>query len=130
MNLKTYRQIRNIVAVFISITVSIAATQNSQFLAVAGVLTGMLFLSLVRSKAKIIVDEREKAVREKAANLTYAVFAPTIGLGSFFLITFGKNTPYLFALGQTLAYLTLYMIAIYALSFHFLNKKYGGNSEE
>jgi uncharacterized membrane protein len=130
MNVKKYRQIRAIVALFVSATVSLAVTQDSMLLAAAGVLTGMLFLGLVRSKTKIVIDEREKTVREKAANMTYAIFAPTVGLGSFFLILLGQKSVYLFALGQILAYLTLFLIAVYAISYYFLNRKYGGSKDE
>jgi hypothetical protein len=46
------------------------------------------------------------------------------------LVTFGKNTPYLFALGQVLVYLTLFMIAIYAISFYYLNRQSMGPDNE
>lgn len=130
MNIKKYHQIRAAVAVFISLTVSISVTQDSMLLAVIAVITGMLFLLLVRSKVKMVIDEREKAVREKAAQITYAIFTPVIGLGSFFLTTLGRNTPYLLAMGQMLAYLTLFLIATYSLAFYFLNKRYGGGKDE
>jgi uncharacterized membrane protein len=41
---------------------------------------------LVRSKVKIITDERELSIQEKAARVTYAIFAPTLGLLSFLLL--------------------------------------------
>jgi len=131
MNIKKYKQIRALVAFFISVTVSISVVQDSYLLAVAGVLTGMLFLILVRSKTKIVVDEREKTVREKAAQMTYAIFAPTIGLGSFVLTMFARGEfYYLESLGMVFTYLTLFIIALYSISYHFLNKKYGGNGDE
>ncbi len=130
MNIKTYQRVRAAVAFFVAATVSVAVTQNSNILAVAGVLTGMLFLLLVRTKVKIVVDERETSIREKAAQMTYAIFAPTIGLGSFLLNILGSKSPYLFALGQVMAYLTLFLIAIYALSYHFLSRQYGGGTRE
>lgn len=130
MNIKRYRQVRAGVALFIAALVSSGVVQNNMILAGVAVVTGMLFLALVRSKTKIVVDEREKLVREKAAQAAYAIFAPTIGVGSYLLIMLGRNTPYLFALGQVLAYLALYLIALYALSFHLLNRKFGGQSEE
>lgn len=99
-------------------------------MAVVAVVTGILFLLVVKSKTKIVIDERETAIREKAAHLTYTIFAPTLGLGSFLLIALGQKTPYIFALGQVLAYLSLFMIAIYAISFHFLNRKLSGLDDE
>ena len=139
MNHKTYRQIRVLVALFVGTTVSAAAAQHSYLLAVIGVMTGMLFLWLVRSKAKVTIDEREKTIREKAAQLTYAIFAPTIGIGAFILLVpsysgldvFAKGEfTYLESLGMVFAYLSLFLIAIYAISYHFLDNKYGGGDEK
>ena len=139
MNVKQYKQIRVAVALFISIIVSIATIQNSYILAVVGVITGMMFMILVKSKTKIPIDERELTVREKAAQLTYAIFAPTIGIGAFMLLipsrsglsVFAKGEfTYLESLGMVLAYLTLFLIAIYAISYHFLNRRYGGGGHE
>lgn len=139
MNNKRYQQVRVVVALFIGAIVSISVTENSYLLAVFGVLIGMLFLILVKSKAKIVVDEREKTIREKAAHLTYAIFAPTIGIGAFLLLVpshgglsvFSKGEfTYLESLGMVFAYLALFLIALYAISYHFLNRKYGGGSDE
>ena len=139
MNIKKYRQIRSAITLFIGLIVAVSVTQNSFVLAAIGVLVGMLFLSIVRSKTKITVDEREETVREKAAQLTYAIFAPTIGIGAFLLMVpsysgisvFSKGEfVYLESLGIIFAYLTLFLIAIYAISYYFLNRKYGGNSDE
>jgi uncharacterized membrane protein len=139
MNSKTYRQIRAAIALFIGTVVGIAVIQNSYTLAIVGVLTGMLFLALVRSKAKIVVDEREATVREKAAQLTYAIFAPTIGIGAFLLLIPSKSGlaifahgefAYLESLGMILAYLSLFMIALYAMSYYFLNRRFGGDSHD
>lgn len=127
MNIKTYRQIRALVAFFVAMIVSISVVQENQVLAFVAVITGMLFMILARSKAKVVIDEREKTIREKAAQLTYAIFAPTIGIGSFLLISFGKNNLYLESLGQVLAYLTLFLISLYAISYYFLNRKFGGD---
>jgi uncharacterized membrane protein len=139
MKAKTFKLVRMGVAVFVGGIVSMAATQGSYLLAAAGVVTGMLFVRVAKSKAKIVVDERERILREKAANLAYAIFAPTIGIGSFLLLLpYQKLLPvfangeftYLESLGTILAYLTLFLISIYAISYHFLNRKYGGSDEE
>ncbi|PIS15437.1 hypothetical protein COT62_03740 [Candidatus Roizmanbacteria bacterium CG09_land_8_20_14_0_10_41_9] len=139
MKIQTYKWFRVIVSIFISITISLALIQNSYVLAAAGIFVGMVFLILVRSKARIRVDEREKIIREKAAQTTYAIFAPTIGIGAFLLLipyrdvspVFAKGEfVYLESLGMIFAYLTLFLIAIYAISYHFLNRKFGGGSNE
>lgn len=131
MSIQNYQQIRKFTSLFIGAIVSVSVVQKSYLLAAAGVLTGMLFLALVRAKAKVTVDEREKTVREKAAQMTYAIFAPTIAIASFFIIMFSRGEYfYLEFLGMVLAYLALFLIALYAISYHFLNRKYGGGNDE
>jgi uncharacterized membrane protein len=123
---KRFNTVRSLVTFFVAVTVAVAVIQNSYFLAVAGVVTGMLFIIVIRSKAKITVDEREKTVREKAAQLTYAIFAPTIGLNAFVLTMIGRNNSAIMATGQTLSYLTLFLIILYAISYRIVNRKLGG----
>jgi len=133
MNQKKYRQIRIAIIVFMALILSIAISIDSYLLAITSIITGIMFTVIVKSRAKIRVDEREIAIREKAANLTYAIFAPTIGIGSalLILIPVTNDAFYLEALGTVLAYLSLFLIALYAISYSFLNKKYGGsNSDE
>lgn len=121
---KTYQRIRAAIALFVGLLVSIATTMDSYLLGIAAVLVGMLFMGLVRAKHPQKVDERELAIREKSANLAYAIFAPTLGLGSFFLLIFARGE-YLFleALGQILAYLALFLIALYALFYRYFSHK-------
>jgi len=131
MDNKKYRQIRAIVALFIGIITSISISINNYLLSVIAVLTGILFLTVVRSRVKVIVDERENAVRQKAAQITYSIFAPPIGLGSFFLFIFSqKGFYYLESLGVIFAYLTLFLMAIYSISYFFINQKLGGTSHD
>jgi uncharacterized membrane protein len=136
MNIKRYRQIRTVIILFLGSIIGISVMINSYILACVSIFIGLLFLGLVRSKTKITIDEREATVREKAAQMTYAIFAPTIGIGAFLLLfpsysglsVFAKGEfAYLESLGVVFAYLSLFMIAIYAISYHFINKKYGGS---
>jgi uncharacterized membrane protein len=119
--------------------VSIAVLRNSYALAAVGTITGMIFMFLVRSRVKISTDERELTVQEKAAKLTYTIFAPTIGIGAFLLMIPSKGGLsvfsrgewlYIESLGMILAYLTLFLITIYAIAYHFFNHKYGGGNDE
>jgi len=139
MDRKKYNQLRIVVALFVFAIVALAVTNNSYLLSAVGVITGMVFMILVRSKAKIKVDEREATVQEKATRMTYAIFAPTIGIGAFLLLipsysgisVFAKGEfVYLESLGMIFAYLTLFLISIYAISYYFLNRKYGGSNDE
>lgn len=139
MNHQQYQRLRVMITLFIFAIVLLAVDYDSYLLASAAIFTGMLFMSLVRSKARIKIDEREKSIREKAAQLTYAIFAPTIGIGAFLLLfpshsgltVFAKGEfTYLESIGIVFAYLTLFLIVLYAISYHFLNRKYGGGSDQ
>jgi uncharacterized membrane protein len=139
MDRKKYKQLRIIVSFFVAAIVALAVIRDSYLLAAAGVLTGMVFMVLVRVKAKIRTDEREATVQEKAARMTYAIFAPTIGIAAFLLLLPSKGGISVFSkgewlftesLGMIFAYLTLFLIAIYAISYHFFNKKFGGGGNE
>lgn len=139
MNRKFYNRLRVLVAVFVLVIVGIATLNDSYLLSATGILTGMVFMILVRSQVKIRIDEREKTIREKAAQMTYAIFAPTIGIGAFILLipyrelspVFAKGEfTYLESLGMILAYLSLYLISVYAIAYYFLNRKFGGSGRE
>ncbi len=139
VNRKQYKQLRAIVALFVSAIVGLAVIRDSYLLATAGVLTGIVFMILVRSKVKIRTDEREITIQEKAARMTYAIFAPTIGIAAFLLLLPSKGGFSIFSkgewlyvesLGMVFAYLTLFLIAIYAISYHFFSRKYGGSNEK
>lgn len=139
MDRKKYNRLRIVITLFVSALVAMSVVRDSYLLAVAGVVTGMIFMALVRSRAKIKVDEREATIRDKAAHLTYAIFAPTIAIAAFLLLmpsnsnlsVFSKGEfAYIESLGMVFAYLSLFMIAIYSISYHFLNKKYGGGGDE
>jgi len=139
MDRKKYKQLRAIVTLFIGVIVALAVVRNSYLLAMTGISTGMIFMVLMRSKAKIRTDERESTIQEKAARMTYAIFAPTIGIAAFLLLLPAKGGIDVFSkgewlftesLGMVFAYLTLFLIAIYAISYHFFNRKYGGDGNE
>lgn len=139
MNIKKYRQTRATIIFFIGAIILISIFLKIYLLAVISVLTGIFFLSVVRFKTNVVVDEREQDIKEKAANTAYAIFTPTIGLGSFLLLfpsysglsVFSKGEfLYLESLGIIFAYLTLFLITLYIISFYFLNKKYGGGQDE
>jgi len=139
MDRKKYKQLRVIITFFVATIVGMAVIRDSYLLALIGVITGMVFLALVRSKIKIRIDEREAKIQEKAARMTYAIFAPTIGISALLLLFPSKSGLSVFSKGEFLfleslgtifAYLALFMISIYAIAYHFFNKKYGGGIDE
>lgn len=131
MNTRQYQQVRVAAFLFMVIVVAVSLWFDILLLAAAGVLTGMLFLGLVRSQAGTDVDEREQTMREKAASATYGIFAATIGISAVLLLLFSRRGYlYLEAVGLVFAYLTLFLIALYAISYQYCARKYGGGGDE
>lgn len=127
------------VAVFIVLIIAVSILLKLYLLALAAVFTGILFLSLVYSNNKNLVDEREVSIQEKAADFTYSIFTPTIGIGAFLLLlptrsglaVFSKGEfLFLESLGTIFAYLTLFLIVLYSVSYFFLSQKFGGKKDE
>lgn len=131
MNTQQYRYVRVAVILFMAAVVVVSLWLNNHLLAAAGIVTGLLFLLLVRSRARILVDEREQSIREKAAAATYTIFAATIGVSAVILLLWSRRGfVYLEALGLLFAYLALFLIALYAISYQFFNRRYGGGGDE
>ena len=131
MDTKRSRQFRIAALLFMAAVVAVSFWLNNYLLAGAGLLTGLLFLILVRSDASLAVDEREQTIREKAAASTYAIYAGTIGLSAvILLLAAGRGFVFLEALGLIFACLTLFLIALYAVSCQFFARRYGGGGDE
>jgi uncharacterized membrane protein len=139
MNTKTYNLLRVLIAIFVLAIVILGFAGGDLLLVLAGLAAGALFLAFVRSPAGREADEREVSVREKAAHLTYAIFAPTIGIGGLLLLVpshsglavfANGDFAFLDALGMVFAYLTLFLISVYAISHHFIDRGYGGGVHE
>jgi len=124
--------IRAAVASFIGANTAVTMIFKSYSLALAGLAAGVLFLVLVGPRTRIALDERAESVLEKAARMTYAIFAPTIALGSFLLVVLAKmnDSLYLESLGMVLFYLTLFLIVLYAISARYYNRKFGGGDDK
>jgi uncharacterized membrane protein len=130
MNTQQYRYVRVAVIFFMAAVVAVSLWLNNHLLAAAGIVTGLLFLLLVRSRARILVDEREQSIREKAAAATYTIYAATIGVSAVILLLWSRRGfVYLEALGLLFAYLALFLIALYAISYQFFNRRYGGGGD-
>lgn len=139
MSVKKSKKFSKAILIFVFMMVVIAFMQNSYLFATIAIVTGMLFVVLVRSKNKAQIDEREKTIREKAAQMTYAIFAPTIGIGAFLMLfpsrsglsVFSKGEfAYLESLGMIFAYLALFLIILYSISYYFFSRKFGGDGNE
>jgi len=124
--------IRVAIASFIGANTAVAMIFRVYALALSGLAIGILFLILVGRRNRILMDERAAMIQEKAARMTYAVFAPTIALGSFVMIVMGRanDSPYLESLGTVLFYLMLFLIILYGIFCRYYNRKLGGGDDE
>lgn len=124
MNENFYNKTRMLVAFFVAMLVAIAVNLDNNFLALGAVLTGMLFVVLVRRKVgKKFTDERVEEIGKHAASWTYAIITPTIGITAVLLIFLGKGTPFLESLATLLSYITLFMLTIYSITYYFFKNK-------
>lgn len=131
MNEKTFKFLKFLVTAFLAALVFLALLRAQYALAVIAGIAAIMFLTIVRSTGSLVVDEREQSVREKAAQLTYLIFAPTLGLSSLGLLVLSHDSNYfLESLGVIFAYLTLFQITLYTLSSFFIDRKFGGDGQE
>jgi len=131
MDNKSLKILKIIVNAFLVVLVSLALLRAQYALAVLAAAAGLLFLTIVRSSDGLIVDEREQSVHEKAAQMTYIIFAPTLGLSALGLLVLSHGSNFfLESLGVILAYLTLFLISLYSLSSFFIDRKFGGHGQE
>ena len=132
MTYETFKKVRIGVAIFVAFTVSMAVNNNNIYLALAGVLIGMLFLWSVKRKVKdVVVDERMVSAAGHATRMTYAVVTPMLALLSVAFIMIGRGTADagLERAGTILSYTTLFNVAVYSLFFKYYMKKYGGDGD-
>ena len=130
MKYKTFIKLRIIIAILIAFTVALATSINNFYLAITGVLIGVLFMVLVKSKfKKVIVDERVISISGKASRATYIIATLFLAIIGMFLIISGRGGEdiYVESIGVLFSYTAMFLIAIYSISYHYFNKKYGGN---
>jgi len=128
MNLKTYKFIKSLVVVLVSITMAISVFFGNILLAFLGVITGMLLLTLMKKKTKVKVeDERTEQISLKACKATYFVTTCVLLISSSLLITLGYKgrieATFIISLGIVLSYITMFIISLYSFFFYYFNKK-------
>lgn len=120
-----FYQLRLLIAIYVAIVIGVAVSEENLWLAVGGILTGLLSMWVAKKKlATKTTDERIEHITGRAATLTYSIMSTTLGLVSLFLIFIPKNQPYLQSVGFILSYITLTMIGLFALLYrHYLNQE-------
>ena len=117
-----YQMTRILISLSITAIVITAFVINNFYLAISGILIGMLFLSLARRKfKKVIVDERVISISGKASRASHIIVTVFLAaLGLFFIFSGGGNGDiYLESLGIVLCYVSLLLITIYSISYYY-----------
>jgi uncharacterized membrane protein len=131
MTIKTFFKLRLLIAALVGAIVAVSVSINNAYLSIAGVLIGILFMVLVRSRVKgILVDERVISVSGRASSATYAVGTVFFAALGMFLLISSKHSGDLSTelIGTVLCYAAMLLVAVYTISYHYLNRKYGGRS--
>ena len=131
MTLKQFSLIRILLFLVIGLVVTTAVIINNFFLALSGILVGLVFLFLVRHRyKKVIIDERVGTISGLAGRITYQLSTLLLAGLSIFLIISSQNRGDFFTetLGVTFGYVAILNMALYAFLFHYFNKKYGGDN--
>jgi len=129
---KQFKIVRLVIIGLVAFTVATAVSINNFFLALAGVLIGMLFMYLVRVRyKKVMIDERVASISGKAARNAYVVTVTLLTLLCMFFIISGdqRGDIYTEAVGVAFAFIVLLNVALYSVSFYYFNHKYGGNEK-
>lgn len=118
---------------FVAITVALALAYANIFLALAGVIIGMLVMWIAKSRTKeIIVDERIMSASEKAGRMTYIIIVSVLGWTSVILMFLnqGHYFPYMESLALIFAYTCIFIIVIYSISYYFFLNRSGGKDDK
>jgi len=127
--LNNFRKIRILTTSFVSATVAIGVTTEKIYLAIIGIAIGILFLSLVKRRSKeITTDERIVSISGRAARLAFTIVTVTLSALSLLFIVIGRRTGdiYLEALGTVFSYIACLSIAVYSISYKYIEKSYDG----
>lgn len=128
MELSTFKQIRNGVAVGMGIITAIGAVMNSILIPLVGISIGIIIIYLAKQGVtEIDVDERVILISQKASTATLALSIATMSFTGLFLIILSKGGYAQFEqLGYTLNFLALMIMGLRSF-FHWLYKhKLGG----
>ncbi len=119
-----YKHIRLLTAMYVSIIVSTSINTQNAWLALFGVLSGMIFLWAVKRKMQVQTsDEMIENIAGKAARTAYGMITVILASLSLLLNITGEPTGYLTALATILSYLTLSLIALYSLAYYYYQKQ-------
>lgn len=116
MKEKKLTKIRVFIAAYIAIVFCIAVSLENIWLALGGMMTGVICMWLVKKKLAVkTTDERTEHIAGQAAKMTYSITVSGLALTSLLFIFLPQNQPYLQSIGIILSYITLTMIGLFAI---------------
>lgn len=119
MKFNSFKNIRIIVTVYVALIVSIAVNIDNFWLALTGVLTGMLFIWLAKRKFQVkTTDEMLNQLAGEAARLSFSITAISLAIVSILLMFFADQA-FLKAIGTICSYISLAMIALYSIIYRY-----------
>lgn len=129
MKTKSYKLLRLLIVIFISLATSISLNLNNPIFAISSILLGKLILIYFRSKlSETISDERSEFISHQAATTTYiitTIVISSISLLFIFLSKMSSEKYFLETLGTIMAYITCFIVLTYSILFKFFSKKFG-----
>ena len=133
MKSKTYQKFRILIMSFVSVLIAIAIINHNTYLAFSAVVVGMIFLVSVKTRMKEVVeDERTVSVGNQAARWSFNILIGVLASLSIMFTSRSQppETDYIESLGVILSYIVLFALAVYAMTFKYLNNRYGGRNDK
>lgn len=127
MDGKTYRLVKLLIVIVIAVVISFASDRGNIWLALGGVLGGMVLMLIAQSRVKeVMYDERVMMVAGKASGMTYRIVTLSLALMSLVLLIFGREEgqEFLHAQGMILAFISMYSILVYFVSYWLFNREH------
>ena len=113
--------------IFVVLVIGLAISINNVLLAIAGVLIGLLFMWMVKSRVKgVMVDERIENISGQAARATYSIVTMSLALSSLIFIVVSKTPDgyFLQTLGVIFSYITMFSVAVYSIAYWLIGRNY------
>lgn len=112
------------IAFYTATLVAVAVTSKSMWLALGAVLTGILFLWIIKRSLHIrTTDERTSLIAGKAAGMAFSVIVTSLAVFSLLFLIGFSHIPYLKSLGIIFSYLTCLMVGLYSLFYMLYDKQ-------
>lgn len=125
MSEKKFKNYTALMSVIIAVAMSVSATTGNWIIGIVALIIGVfkIYQIKMRIKAKVIIeDEMVEKYLNKAARITYQIFAVSGSIIGLILISYGKANQQLLLVGNTIAFATCAIVLIFVLVYKFIIK--------